>query len=263
MTEFSANLSTLFTEVALLERFGLAAQAGFSAVEIQFPYSLSKTAIKQQLQKHQLKLTLINLPAGDTAAGDLGIACLPERNIEFRESVATAVDYARYLGVTKINCLAGKKPQQLSASEAQATFIGNLTYAASYLKDYNITLLIEAINTEDVPNFFLSNSAQAIKLIKEIDQCNLKFQYDLYHMQLMEGNLINTITKYFAYIGHIQIADVPNRSEPGTGEINFPNIFNALALLGYTDEIGLEYFPNESTQSGLVKLAPLLNLKGE
>ena len=263
MPVFSANLSTLFTEVALLDRFALASQAGFSAVEIQFPYALAKSVIKQQLRRHNLKLTLINLPAGDLAAGDLGIACLPERRLEFRESVATAVDYARYLGVTKINCLAGKKPDNLSTNSAQATFIGNITYAASYLKEYNITLLIEAINTEDVPGFFLSSSAQAIDLIKKVDQCNLKFQYDLYHMQLMEGNLINTITKYFDYIGHIQIADVPNRSEPGTGEINFPNIFNALALLGYTEEIGLEYFPNKSTQSGLIKLAPMLDLKGE
>jgi len=263
MPTFSANLSTLFTEVALIDRFALASQAGFSAVEIQFPYTLAKNVIKQQLQKHHLKLTLINLPAGNLAAGDLGIACLPERSAEFKESVMTALDYARYLGVTKINCLAGKKPKNLPIGEAQATFIGNMTYAASCLKEYNITLLIEAINTEDVPGFFLSSSAQAIDFIKKLDLCNLKFQYDLYHMQLMEGNLINTITKYFDYIGHIQIADVPNRSEPGTGEINFPNIFNALALLGYTDEIGLEYFPNKSTQSGLLTLAPLLNLKGE
>ncbi|MCJ8298882.1 MAG: TIM barrel protein [Pseudomonadales bacterium] len=263
MPAFSANLITLFTAVPLLERFALARQAGFSAVEIQFPYALAKTAIRQQLQQHHLQLTLINLPAGNIAAGDLGIACLPDRSLEFKESVATAVDYARFLGVKKINCLSGKKPPSLSVSDAQAAFIANINYAASCLKEHNMTLLIEAINTKDVPDFFLSGSAQAVDLIKSLDHCNLKLQYDLYHMQMMEGNLISTMSKYFAYIGHIQIADVPNRSEPGTGEINFPNIFNALALLGYTDVIGLEYFPDKSTQSGLVKLAPLLNLKGE
>jgi hydroxypyruvate isomerase len=262
MLKFSANISTLFNEVPLIERFALAADAGFNSIEIQFPYSLKKQQIKEQLEKHHLRLNLINLPAGDLALGDLGIACLPDRKDEFKESVELAIEYATFLDVPKINCLAGKKPIDLAEQIAHNTMLENTDYAASQLALVSKILLIEAINSYDVKDFFLNHSAIAKKLINQVNRENLKFQYDIYHMQIMEGNLINTITDLFNIIGHIQIADVPFRGEPGSGEINFLNIFNTLAILGYNEHIGLEYFPVKSTSDGLATLAPLLNLTG-
>ncbi|MEH6445454.1 MAG: TIM barrel protein [Oceanospirillaceae bacterium] len=263
MSKFSANISTLFTEAPLIERFSLAAAAGFSSVEIQFPYVLEKSAIKEQLRKHNLTLSLINLPAGSLDKGELGIACLPDRTSEFKQAVSLAAQYATFLEVPKVNCLAGIKPADLTESMAEKTLLKNLNYAASYFQNLDILLLIEAINTEDIENFFLSTSTKSINIINQLNGNNVKFQYDCYHMQIMEGNLIKTITQNINDIGHIQIADVPGRGEPNSGEINFSNIFNALTLLGYTDYIGLEYFPIKDTQNGLAALEQLLNLKGE
>ncbi len=261
--KFSANISTLFTEVPLIERFSLAAKAGFKSVEIQFPYEISKERIKQELEDNALTLNLINIPAGDTSKGELGIACLPGRENEFKQYVQRALDYANYLNVPMINCLSGKKPESITSQKAQITFLNNLAFAAKQLAQHQKTLLIEAINTHDIPSFFLHNTQHAVNLITQLDVHNIKLQYDCYHMQIMEGNLINTLTTNINHIGHIQIADVPKRSEPGSGEINFPNIFNALRILGYTDYIGLEYFPINGTQSGLAQVRSLLNLEGE
>ncbi len=263
MIHFSANISTLFTEAPLLERFALAAEAGFKTVEIQFPYSLSKEAIKSELDKYDLSLNLINIPAGDMQKGELGIACLPGRESEFEQYVDQALEYSIYLDVPQINCLSGKQTDQITYQDAQAAFLNNLAFAAARLRQYKKTLLIEAINTHDIPHFFLHNTQHAVNLITQLDVQNIKLQYDCYHMQIMEGNLINTLTKHINHIGHIQIADVPKRSEPGSGEINFPNIFNALRILGYNDYIGLEYFPINGTQSGLAQVKSLLNLEGE
>lgn len=263
MTKIVANLSTLFTQVPLIQRFALAKKAGFDVVEIQFPYPVTKEAIKQQLDRYQLTLVLINLPAGNVEQGELGIACLPQRKDAFIKSVQLAAQYAAFLGVKQVNCLAGIKPDSLSDQAAKLTFIANLRYAADYLDKKNIRLLIEAINTHDFPGFFLNSSFEAVKIIDEIDHPNLKFQFDVYHMQMMQGQLIKTIREQIDYIAHIQIADVPGRGEPGTGKINFSKVFNELALLGYTGYISLEYFPQQSTEYGLSKLAPLLNLKGE
>jgi hydroxypyruvate isomerase len=260
---FSANISTLFTEVPLKERFALAAKAGFKTIEIQFPYALNKEQIKSELEKHNLTLNLINIPAGNIEKGELGIACLPGREKEFEAYVEQALDYANYLNVPKINCLSGKKPDQVSDNDAQATFLHNLAIGAKHLAQHQKTLLIEPINTHDIPSFFLHNTQHAVDLITQLDVTNIKLQYDCYHMQIMEGNLINTLTNNIKHIGHIQIADVPKRSEPGSGEINFPNIFNALRILGYTNYIGLEYFPINGTLSGLSQVKSLLNLKGE
>lgn len=254
MLKFAANLSTLFTEVPLQERFSLAAKAGFSAVEVQFPYALSPEQIKAKLHQCELSLVLINLPAGDWANGDRGIACDPERVEEFRAGVEQCLRYAAALGVQQVNCLAGIPAAHISHETAQATLISNLQYAADYLAPHNITLLIEAINTQDVPGFFLKHTQQAADIIAMADRKNLKIQYDVYHMQIMEGNLTHTVKTYLPLIHHIQVADVPGRHEPGTGEIHFHNLFAAFAKLGYKRYISFEYFPQQDTQSGLKRL---------
>ncbi|MGB1238008.1 MAG: hydroxypyruvate isomerase family protein [Pseudomonadales bacterium] len=261
MRTFTVNLSTLFTEVPLIERFALAADHGFTQVEIQFPYELDKTAIKQQLEQYKLSLRLINLPRTDD--GQLGTACNPQTREEFARALTLAAEYANFLGVKKINCLSGLQPKHLSHSAATSTLIDNLRFAANYLAPFGITLLIEAINTQDIPGFFLNNSALAQRIIETANCDNLKFQYDVYHMQIMEGNLTQRIEQMLPLIGHIQIADVPGRGEPGSGEINYPNLLNAIKLMGYTGDISLEYFPRHSTKSGLAQLEPLLRSKGD
>lgn len=251
MPKFAANLSMLFTEYPLADRFAAAERAGFDMVEIQFPYELDTTTLKQQITDNQLQLVLINFPAGDWATGDRGIACDPSRITEFQHGVDIAIDYATALNVTNINCLAGKKPDGVSNFAAQETFINNLNYAAERLNSCGIQLLVEAINTEDVPGFYLKSSPQAFSVLDAVKYDNIAFQYDVYHMQIMEGNLIQTLSENIDRIGHIQIADVPGRHEPGTGEINFPNVFKALDAMGYSGIISCEYVPVGHTEDGL------------
>jgi len=251
MTDFAVNLSMLFTEVPLKDRFGAASAAGFNRVEIQFPYELNVEVIQNALDRHQQQLVLINLPAGDWASGERGIACIDGRQQEFRQGVAQALEYARALGVKRINCLSGIKPPSQSEQQTADTFVENIRYAAEQLKGTGIQLLMEAINTQDIPGFWLNNSRQAFEIIEKLDKLNVAFQYDVYHMQIMEGNLINTLTENLDKIAHIQIADVPGRNEPGTGEINFPNLFKALDAVGYSGYISLEYNPSGQTVDGL------------
>ncbi len=251
MPKFAVNLSMLFTEYPLIERFAAAKAAGFDHVEIQFPYELSIAQIQQQLALNQQQLILINLPAGDWAAGERGIACHTARQAEFRQGVSQALEYASALNVRQINCLAGIKPPDQSNAQTDSVFAENLAYAASAFEKIGIKLLIEAINTQDIPNFWLNSSSQAFEIIQKLDKLNIAFQYDVYHMQIMEGDLINTLTSYTEQIGHIQIADVPGRHEPGTGEINFPNLFKALDAVGYSGFISLEYNPAGQTVDGL------------
>jgi hydroxypyruvate isomerase len=251
MPRFAANLTMLFNEVPFLDRFERAAQAGFKAVEFLFPYPYSIADLKDRLSANGLTLVLHNLPAGNWDGGERGIGCLPDRVGEFRESVARAIEYGTALGTPRINCLAGKKPQGVSDETIRDTFVGNLRFAAAELKKVGIKLVIEPINTYDIPGFYLNTTAQALALIDEVGSDNLLVQYDIYHAQRMEGELVATMTKHLARIGHIQLADNPGRNEPGTGEINYDFVFKALDRIGYTGWIGCEYKPATTTEAGL------------
>lgn len=251
MPQFAANLTMLFTEAPFLERFERASKAGFKAVEFLFPYAFSATEIKELLDRHQLKLVLHNLPAGDWDAGERGIACHPDRVDEFRNGVTKAIEYAKVLGVQQLNCLAGKTPEGVDQKALHATFVENLRFAAAELKKANLNLLIEPMNTFDIPGFFLSTTKQASEVLAEVGASNLLIQYDIYHAQRMEGELANTIEKNLSKIGHIQLADNPGRNEPGTGEINYAYLFKFLDRIGYQGWIGCEYKPASSTEAGL------------
>lgn len=256
MPKLAANLTMLFNEHDFLDRFREAAQAGFRGVEFLFPYAYAREAIHERLVRHELTLVLHNLPAGDWNAGERGIAVLPERVAEFRDGVARAIDYAGALGCDQINCLAGIGPEGVERARLHDTLRENLAYAASELKKAGIRLLIEPINTRDIPGFFLTNTAQAVALIEETGSDNLFVQYDAYHMQIMEGDLARTIEENLPRIAHVQLADNPGRHEPGTGEINYPFLFKHLDAIGYRGWIGCEYRPAASTRDGLSWFAP-------
>lgn len=251
MPQFAANLTMLFNEDPFLDRFKKASQAGFRAVEFLFPYAYQPQEIKQLLIQNQLELVLHNLPAGDWDGGERGIACLPDRIQEFREGVSKAIEYANILGVSQLNCLAGKAPNGLNDKMLHDTFVNNLQFAAAELKKANIRLLIEPINTFDIPGFFLSKTKQALQILDEVGSDNAYVQYDIYHAQRMEGELCNTIEQNLSRIGHIQLADNPGRSEPGTGEINYSHLFKFLDRIGYKGWVGCEYKPASSTEAGL------------
>jgi hydroxypyruvate isomerase len=251
MPQFAANLTMLFTETPFLDRFEKAHNSGFKAVEFLFPYPFAATEIKDKLDQHALKLVLHNLPAGDWDAGERGIACHPDRVAEFRAGVAKAIEYAKVLGVPQLNCLAGKAPAGIDRKLLHDTFVANLKYASAELKKVNLKLLVEPINTFDIPRFFLSTTQQALDILKEVAADNLFVQYDIYHAQRMEGELCNTIEKNLAKIAHIQLADNPGRNEPGTGEINYVHLFKFLDRIGYSGWIGCEYKPATTTEAGL------------
>jgi hydroxypyruvate isomerase len=251
MPRFAANLSMLFTEVPFLDRFEYAAKAGFKAVEFLFPYAYGAKEIRQRLDAHRLALVLHNLPAGNWDAGERGIACHPERVGEFRDGVTQAISYAQALGVGQLNCLAGKAPAGVTDSVLRRTFIDNLRYAAGALKTAGLKLLIEPVNTFDIPGFYLSRTQQAVSILAEVGADNALVQYDIYHAQRMEGELAATMQKFRSHIGHIQLADNPGRNEPGTGEIHYPFLFTHLDHIGYDGWIGCEYKPATTTQAGL------------
>jgi len=251
MPRFAANLTMLFNELPFLDRFEAAAKAGFKAVEFLFPYPYAVADLKDRLSANGLTFVLHNLPAGNWDAGERGIACLPDRAGEFREGVARAIEYGSALGVPQLNCLAGKAPAGMADAVLRETFVGNLRYAAGELKKAGLKLLMEPINTYDIPGFYLNRTAQAIALIDEVGSDNLFVQYDIYHAQRMEGELVATMQKHLARIAHIQLADNPGRNEPGTGEIHYGNVFKALDRIGYTGWIGCEYKPATTTEAGL------------
>ena len=251
MPRYAANLSMLFTEAPFLDRFALAAQAGFQAVEFLFPYAFPAHEIRQRLQDNGLQLVLHNLPAGDWDAGERGIACLPDRMAEFRSGVGQAIEYAQALGVPQLNCLVGKTPAGVADALLRATLVENLRFAAGELKQAGLKLLVEPINTFDIPGFYLHGSAQTLAVLDEVGADNAYLQYDIYHMQRMEGELAATMTKHLARIAHIQLADNPGRNEPGTGEIHYPFLFALLDRIGYDGWIGCEYKPATTTQAGL------------
>lgn len=251
MPQFAANLTMLFTEHPFLDRFERAAKAGFSAVEFLFPYPYDAAELKARLDANGLKLVLHNLPAGNWDAGERGIACHPDRVDEFRRGVGQAIEYATTLGVPQLNVLAGKAPAGVDAATLRTTFVANLRFAAAELKAAGLKLLIEPINTYDIPGFYLSRTQHALDVLDEVGADNAFIQYDIYHAQRMEGELAATIQKHLARIGHIQLADNPGRNEPGTGEIHYPFLFAHLDRLGYTGWIGCEYKPATTTEAGL------------
>lgn len=248
---FAANLSLLFTEVPLIDRFAAARAAGFAAVEMQFPYTETKEVLAARRAEAGLPLVLHNLPAGDWAAGERGIAIFPERIAEFREGVARAIDYAGVLGCRQINCLAGLAPPDAERARLRATLVENLAYAADALGRVGIRLLVEPINDRDMPDFFLNRLADAAAVIEAAGSRNLFIQADLYHMARMGEDLVESLTAYRARIAHVQIADAPGRHEPGTGGIDFAAAFATLDRLGYDGFIGCEYLPTANTEAGL------------
>ncbi|WP_374442578.1 hydroxypyruvate isomerase [Pseudomonas panipatensis] len=251
MPRFCANLSMLFTEVDFLDRFEAAAKAGFGGVEYLFPYDVEAAALKARLDANGLEQVLFNLPAGDWSKGERGIACHPDRVEEFRAGVDQAIAYAKVLGNTQVNCLAGIRPQGHDDASVENTLLNNLEYAAEKLDAAGIRLVMEMINTLDIPGFYLSNTRQALELREKVGSPNLFLQYDIYHMQIMEGDLARTLEKNLAAINHIQLADNPGRHEPGSGEINYRFLFSHLDRIGYQGWIGCEYKPATSTEAGL------------
>ena len=263
MLRFAANVSMLFTEVPFLERFALAARAGFAAVECQFPYEVPAGEIRARLDDHGLAMVLHNLPAGDWAAGERGLACLPQRVDEFRAGVPRAIAYAHALGVTQVNCLAGIAPPGADAEALRRTLVGNLRFAARAFAAEGLRLLVEPINTFDMPGFFVNRTAQCVALLDEVGESNAFVQYDAYHMQRMEGELAATLATCLPRIAHVQVADNPGRHEPGTGEIRFEFLFAELERLGYGGWIGCEYKPAGQTEAGLGWLPAPFGSSGE
>ena len=256
MPKFSANLTMLFNEVEFLNRFGAAAKAGFRAVEFLLPYAHEKTQLIDVVQKDNLQVVLFNMPAGDWSAGDRGMACDPTRAGEYQEGVGTAIDYALALGCKQIHCMAGLKPRGVSEEKMRDAYIASLQFAGRELAKHGMKLLIEAINTRDMPGYYLNSSRQAFDIMHYANVPNLSFQYDIYHLQIMEGDLAPTIEKHLAKIGHIQLADTPGRHEPGTGEINYNFLLPHLDKIGYRGWIGCEYRPATATEAGLGWLKP-------
>ena len=258
MPKLCANLSFLWSDLDFMDRFAAAARAGFKGVEYLFPYDYESGRIAEQLKKHGLTQVLHNLPGGNWAGGERGIGCHPGRAKEFQDGVGKAIEYATALGCRQLNCLAGIRPPQVDPNDARETFIKNLQFAAPRLKDAGIKLLIEPINTRDIPGFFLTNSKQALEVIKAVGSDNLYLQYDIYHMQIMEGDLARTIEANLKLIPHMQLADNPGRNEPGTGEINYGYLLPFIDHLGYEGWIGCEYKPATTTDAGLGWARPYL-----
>lgn len=241
MPKFAANLSLLFVDLPFLDRFAAARAHGFEAVEFLFPYAFDADQIAERLARHGLQLVLHNFPAGDWDGGDRGMACDPRRVGEFQDSVARALAYAQALGTPRLHCMAGKPPPDVSAEQARATYLANLRFAADACRPHGVKVLIEPLNTFDVPGYFLTSNRQALALIAEAGSDKLFLQFDVYHTQRMHGELANTLRACLPSIAHIQIADNPGRHQPGTGEINFPFLLKLIDELGYDGWVGCEF----------------------
>jgi hydroxypyruvate isomerase len=261
MPKFAANLSFLFTELPFPERFGRAARAGFAGVEYLFPYDYPASEIAEWLRANDLEQVLFNLSAGDWATGERGLACLPHRQGDFAESVEQALGYAMVLDCERVHCLSGLSPKGTSSgarlagvgeAELEATYIANLRFAADRFATIGATVMIEPINSRiDMPGYWLDDVARGFRLLEAVDRSNVKLQYDIYHAQIIAGDLARTLEANIHCIGHIQIADNPGRHEPGTGEINYPFLFDLLDRLGYDGWVGCEYKPLTTTEAGL------------
>lgn len=251
MPKFAANLTMLFTEVPFLERFQAAREAGFRYVEFLSPYEYEYDELKQAVDRNGLQVVLINLPSGDWAGGDRGIAAHPARKEEFRAGVEKAVAWAKVLGVPRMNCLAGKTASEFSRKAQWETLVENVRYAADALAREGLDLMVEPINHFDIPGFFLNTVAETAELLRQVDRPNVYIQFDVYHVQRQEGNITPTLREHFDRIGHIQIADNPGRHQPGTGEINYPFLFAELDRLGYRGYVAAEYVPTPGTLESL------------
>ena len=251
MPKFAANLSMMFNEHDFPNRFAAAAKAGFDAVEFLFPYDYSPAEVAQWHKEINLKNVLFNLPPGDWAAGERGIAALPGREAEFRAGVAKAIDYALALGTPQLHMMAGLVPAGSDMAIHRKTYLENMKFAAQALAKHNLNLLLEPINTRDMPGYFLNTQVQAHELRVESGEPNVKVQMDFYHAQIMEGDLAETFKKYFKDIGHTQIASVPKRNEPDDGEVNYPYLYQLLDEMGYEGYVGCEYRPKGKTEDGL------------
>ena len=251
MPRFAANLSMLYTEHDFLDRFAAAAADGFKAVEYLFPYDYSPQALKQRLLDNGLEQALFNAPPGDWAAGERGTASLPGREQEFREGFAKALEYAAVLGNDRIHVMAGLLPDESLRAHHHEVYLGNLRHAAAEAAKVGITVVLEPINTRDMPGFFLNYQAQGQAICKEVGADNIRVQFDCYHCQIMEGDLSVKLRRDMAGIGHIQIAGVPDRHEPDLGELNYPQLFKLIDELGYQGWIGCEYRPKAGTSAGL------------
>jgi len=259
MPKLAANISLLFPQLPFVERFAAAARAGFRYVEYQFPYPFGSAAeIAGHARAAGVEVVLHNLPGGDAAKGDRGITCQPERMNEFREGVERAIEYAKAAGCPRLNTLAGIAPAGAPREKLRETLVENLRFAAARCKAAGLTLLTEPCNTRTIPGFFLNTSKEGIDAIDAAGADNLLLQYDVFHMQIVEGDLAKTIERLLPRIGHIQIADVPGRNEPGTGEVNFGWLLPHIDALGYRGWIGAEYIPKGDTVQGLSWAAPYL-----
>lgn len=251
MPRFAANLSTLFTERPFIERFAAAAAGGFSAVECQFPYAEPAARIGVELERTGLGLVLFNLPPGDWAAGERGLAAVPDRLAEFRESLDLALGYARELRCGLLHCMAGIVPEGISPGDAEATYVENLRLAAAKAAPHGITITIEPINPVDMPGYFLKSMDQAARILYRVGAENLALQYDLYHQSMTAGAHVETYRRHQARIAHIQIAGCPGRHEPDTGTVGYGPILAAIGAMGYAGHVGCEYLPRARTEDGL------------
>ncbi|MES2482336.1 MAG: 2-oxo-tetronate isomerase [Pseudomonadota bacterium] len=251
MPRFAANLSMMYTEVPFLDRFAAAARDGFDAVEYLFPYDYHPDEIASRLKDHGLTQALFNLPPGDWAAGERGMACHPGRTAEFAATLEQALPYIEATGCQRVHAMAGLVPAGSDAAACHGAYVTNLRQAAERLAPLGVSLLIEPINSRDMPGYFLSLQQHAHDVLAEVGASNLKVQMDFYHCQIMEGDLSRRLQKHFAGVGHIQIAGVPDRHEPDSGEVNFPHLFDLLDTLAYGGFVGCEYRPKAGTSEGL------------
>jgi hydroxypyruvate isomerase len=247
---FAANISTLYPEHALLERVGAAARDGFAAVEVQSPYAVTADALREALREAAVELVLMNAPQGDMEAGERGLAALPGREGDFRASIAQAVEYARVVGAPRVHVMAGKPPPGTAAADAEAALVGNLRHACQVFAPHGVRVMIEPINTRDMPGYFLTTPEQAAAILGKVGAANLAMQFDIYHAQIMVGDIVKRLERHLPQLGHVQIAGVPERHEPDTGEINYPAVFRLLDRLGYGGWVGCEYRPARGTAPG-------------
>ncbi|RFU49453.1 2-oxo-tetronate isomerase [Paraburkholderia sp. DHOC27] len=258
MPRFAANLTMLYNEHGFLDRFAAAARDGFKAVEYLFPYDFPASEIRARLDAHDLTQALFNAPPGDWAAGERGIASLPGREDEFRRGIERALEYTRVLGNRKLHVMAGVLGADQSRERHRALYIEHLAYAARLAQADDITIVIEPINTRDMPGYLLNRQDDAQAICAEIGAPNLKVQFDCYHCQIMEGDLTKKLERDMAGIGHIQVAGVPERHEPDSGEVNYPYLFDIIDKLGYDGWVGCEYWPRAGTSEGLAWLKSYL-----
>ncbi|ABF08718.1 2-dehydrotetronate isomerase [Cupriavidus metallidurans] len=258
MPRFAANLSMMYTEHDFLDRFAAAAKDGFQAVEYLFPYDHPAAEIRKRLDDNGLTQALFNAPPGDWGAGERGIAALPGRETEFRTEFAKALEYAAVLGNDRVHVMAGIVPADADHARCRSIYLENLAYASASAASHGITVLIEPINTRDMPGYFLNRQDEGQTICRQVGAANLKVQFDCYHCQIVEGDIAKKLERDFAGIGHIQIAGVPERHEPDIGELNYPYLFDVIDRLGYTGWIGCEYRPRGGTSEGLGWIKPWL-----